>query len=411
MPILYLLALVFFGEANSPRSKVEWTKDTLEVVKQNIEKEKAVLVDVRSEQEWNKGHIEGAIFLPVTSLQSKGNDPKQLEKKLPKDKTIYTYCVVGMRAKSAAYSLEQAGFNVQALKSGYEELLKAGFKKATPTPSEDPPAATPHNETAASAPKAQPTATKDDATPDFCQTDKEGEFDNGGRVFCGPVAISNSLMCLAETGYPQLISKSDTPKKSQIELIRTLASPDYMHTHGTGTNTLRLMRGANKYITEHGYTCSQLEYRGWRKVNKELKPSEELPTIDWMAAALTQTAGSACVNIGWYTYDEPTNTYIRRGGHWMTGTAAYSKDKLAYVTLLDPASRSGLGKVVHQARVEQLKKSAIDDPAKDDDPDDKHELDDTTGLLVIREGIVPKQYDKDQKTFPVIDGVVIMVLK
>ena len=159
MHIFWLLAILFLGQvtgqANSPRSNVEWTKDSLDVVKKNIEKKKAVLVDVRSEQEWNKGHIEGALFLPVTSLRSKGNDPKQLEKKLPKDKTIYTYCVVGMRSKSAAYSLEQAGFKVRALKPGYEELLKAGFKKAAPMPSADPPAATPNTEAPASPPKAQ----------------------------------------------------------------------------------------------------------------------------------------------------------------------------------------------------------------------------------------------------------------
>jgi hypothetical protein len=252
--------------------------------------------------------------------------------------------------------------------------------------------------------------TKEDTTPDFCQTDKAGQFENGGRVFCGPVAISNSLMCLAETGYPKLISKSDAPKTSQIELIRTLASPDYMHTHGAGTSTLRLMRGAKKYIAEHSYECSQLEYRGWRKVNKELKPSEDLPSIDWMATTLTQPAGAACVNIGWYTYDEPTNTYTRRGGHWMTGTAAYTKDNETYVTLHDPSSRSGPGKVVHQARVEQLEKSSLTDPSKDD-PNEQHELTDATGLFVIREGIVPKKVVKDQTTYPIIDGVVLFVLK
>ena len=133
MHILCLLAILALGQVNSPRASVDWTKDSLDVVKKKIEKEEAVLVDVRSEQEWNKGHIDGAVFLPVTSLRSKGNDPKQFEKKLPKDKIIYTYCVVGMRAKSAAYSLEQAGFNVRALKPGYDDLLKAGFKKAEST--------------------------------------------------------------------------------------------------------------------------------------------------------------------------------------------------------------------------------------------------------------------------------------
>jgi phage shock protein E len=117
------------------RTPIEFTKDTLEVVKANIAKKKAVLVDVRSQEEWNKGHIEGSIFLPVDSLR-KDVDPKMLAKKLPKDKILYTFCVVGMRAKAAATKLEKYGYTVHALKPGYDELVKAGFKKGKDEKSE-----------------------------------------------------------------------------------------------------------------------------------------------------------------------------------------------------------------------------------------------------------------------------------
>ena len=36
-----------------------------------------------------------------------------------------------MRAKVAAYELEKHGYTVRALKPGYNELVKAGFKKVT----------------------------------------------------------------------------------------------------------------------------------------------------------------------------------------------------------------------------------------------------------------------------------------
>ena len=110
------------------RSPIEFTKDTLEVVRANVAKKKAVLVDVRSQEEWNKGHLDGTIFLPVDSLR-KDVDPKMLAKKLPKDKILYTFCVVGMRAKAAATKLEKYGYTVRALKPGYDDLVKAGFKK------------------------------------------------------------------------------------------------------------------------------------------------------------------------------------------------------------------------------------------------------------------------------------------
>lgn len=131
MSLFQVVAILSLVAVNSPRSNVEFTKDSLETVKQNIAMQKAVLVDVRSEQEWKQGHIEGSIFLPVTSLR-KGGDPKMLAKTLPKNKILYTFCVVGMRAKMAAYALEKHGYTVRALKPGYDELLKAGFTKGKP---------------------------------------------------------------------------------------------------------------------------------------------------------------------------------------------------------------------------------------------------------------------------------------
>ena len=122
------LALVTLLATGVDRTPVEFCKDSLEVVKKNVAEKKAVLVDVRSQEEWNQGHIEGSVFLPVDSLR-KNVDAKMLAKKLPKKKILYTFCVVGMRAKTAAKKLGPHGYTVRVLKPGYEELLEAGFKK------------------------------------------------------------------------------------------------------------------------------------------------------------------------------------------------------------------------------------------------------------------------------------------
>ena len=79
----------------------EHTKDTLATIKQNIEDEKAVLVDVREKKEWDAGHIEGAIFLPLSAVQD-GLSKDEL-KSLPKDKVLYVHCVVGKRALTADF--------------------------------------------------------------------------------------------------------------------------------------------------------------------------------------------------------------------------------------------------------------------------------------------------------------------
>lgn len=121
-------ATVQVSAAESGRRNIEFTKDSLAVVKNNVAENKAVLVDVRSQEEWNRGNIAGSIFLPDTSLR-KNVDPKYLAEELPKDKIIYTFCVVGMRAKRVGKILENHGYAVRVLKPGYDELIKAGFRK------------------------------------------------------------------------------------------------------------------------------------------------------------------------------------------------------------------------------------------------------------------------------------------
>jgi rhodanese-related sulfurtransferase len=105
------------------------TKDTLETVKKNVEEKKAVIVDVREESEWKAGHLAGAILLPQSKLNVE-SELAELVKKLPKDKVIYTHCRAGGRALRCGEILKKQGFDVRPLKPGYEELVKAGFKKA-----------------------------------------------------------------------------------------------------------------------------------------------------------------------------------------------------------------------------------------------------------------------------------------
>lgn len=124
-----MLAAVLLLAPGAARRGVEFTEDSLAVVQKNIVEKKAILVDVRSHEEWEQGSIEGSIFVPITSLRKHSLDPKKLAKTLPKDKIVYTYCLVGMRAKAAGTILEQQGYTVRALKPGYEDLIKAGFKK------------------------------------------------------------------------------------------------------------------------------------------------------------------------------------------------------------------------------------------------------------------------------------------
>jgi len=102
------------------------TEDTLEDVKGRLEEEKALLIDVRELVEWNDGHIRNAVLLPWRALQ---DDLKKedVDKKVSKDKILYTYCAVGYRSLRAAKILKKYGYDVRPLKPGYDDLVKAGF--------------------------------------------------------------------------------------------------------------------------------------------------------------------------------------------------------------------------------------------------------------------------------------------
>jgi len=66
----------------------------------------AIILDVRSPQEFSTGHIKGAINIPVDQLKSKMAELKQ------KGKPFITCCRSGARSAMAKSALESAGLEV-----------------------------------------------------------------------------------------------------------------------------------------------------------------------------------------------------------------------------------------------------------------------------------------------------------
>jgi rhodanese-related sulfurtransferase len=111
----------------------EHTRDTLDVVKAAMAKSEAVFVDVREKSEWDDGHLEGALLVPLSWLreESKGDQiAEHLAERVPKKKALYVYCRSGRRALSAAAILRKEGYDARPLKAGFEELRQAGFTTA-----------------------------------------------------------------------------------------------------------------------------------------------------------------------------------------------------------------------------------------------------------------------------------------
>ena len=122
LPIALLFAVAHVATA------AEHTEEPIDTVKAHVTSGKALLIDVREQNEWDAGHVEGAILLPLSQLQ-KGLTAEQ-RKLLPADKPIYVHCRSGRRCLSGTDVLKAANLDARALKPGYEDLIKAGFPKA-----------------------------------------------------------------------------------------------------------------------------------------------------------------------------------------------------------------------------------------------------------------------------------------
>ena len=67
--------------------------------------EEHIVLDTREQDEFDEGHIPGAILIPYTEIENKA------EEMLPdKDKLILVYCRSGRRSKIAAESLAKLGY-------------------------------------------------------------------------------------------------------------------------------------------------------------------------------------------------------------------------------------------------------------------------------------------------------------
>ena len=85
--------------------------------------EKLLLVDTREDNEWEKGHIAGAIHL------GKGIIERDIESHVPNRETeIILYCGGGFRSALSADSLQKMGYtNVVSMDGGWRRWKELGY--------------------------------------------------------------------------------------------------------------------------------------------------------------------------------------------------------------------------------------------------------------------------------------------
>jgi molybdopterin/thiamine biosynthesis adenylyltransferase/rhodanese-related sulfurtransferase len=88
----------------------------------------AIFVDVRERDEWEEGHLPGAVHV------SRGNLESRIEAVAP-DRTqpVVLYCAVGARSAFAAKTLEELGYeNVTSLAGGFTDWKRNGYEVVLP---------------------------------------------------------------------------------------------------------------------------------------------------------------------------------------------------------------------------------------------------------------------------------------
>ncbi len=84
----------------------------------------AVIIDVREKDEWNAGHIAGAIHIPLSEISNRVGELTKYQ-----NQPVIMQCRSGARSAKAADILTKSGFtNVHNLDGGLNAWQKADLK-------------------------------------------------------------------------------------------------------------------------------------------------------------------------------------------------------------------------------------------------------------------------------------------
>lgn len=87
-----------------------------------IDRGEVFILDVRTQEEYDAGHIKGSTRIPVQELDEALN-------KIPRDKKILVYCRTARRSAQASEILVNNGFKeIYNMKGGIVEWTKEGYE-------------------------------------------------------------------------------------------------------------------------------------------------------------------------------------------------------------------------------------------------------------------------------------------
>ena len=104
-PLLISLLLLLTG-CGGNAADASYQQITQEEAKEMMDSQEVIILDVREQDEYDSGHIPGAMLLPAGTI-----DEATAADAIPeKDSTVLVYCRSGNRSKTASSTLADLGY-------------------------------------------------------------------------------------------------------------------------------------------------------------------------------------------------------------------------------------------------------------------------------------------------------------
>lgn len=103
--VLFVLTMLFAG-CSTGGNGGSYQQISQEEAKEMMDTQEVVVLDVREQDEYDSGHIPGAVLLPVGTINEETASAVIPEK----DDTVLVYCRSGNRSKTASEALAVLGY-------------------------------------------------------------------------------------------------------------------------------------------------------------------------------------------------------------------------------------------------------------------------------------------------------------
>ncbi len=125
LAVLAILAGIYFNSAGNKPSLAALPLEVSVKEAAAMKDAGSFILDVRQPEEWNQGHISGALLIPLGDLSARLSE-------LPTDKDIVVVCRSGNRSAQARDILRNAGLSrTTSMAGGMNEWVSNGYPAMT----------------------------------------------------------------------------------------------------------------------------------------------------------------------------------------------------------------------------------------------------------------------------------------